>query len=100
MLTIKVAPGVVERLAMYFHRNGYVRRVDAARREAEGQQYKKGTEVRLVAESQAELSEIRQLLWRAGFKVAEPFTKGRQWRQPVYGVAAVARFLSLVGEPR
>jgi hypothetical protein len=56
--------------------------------------------VRLVAESKAELTEIRQLLKRAGFKLARPFAKARQWRQPVYGVAEVARFLSLVGEQK
>lgn len=90
----------VEQLAVYFHRNGYVRRMDAVRRMEEGALYKKGAEVRLVAESRAELAEIRRLLKIAGFKRAKPFPKGRQWRQPVYGVAEVARFLSLVGERR
>jgi hypothetical protein len=94
------APEVVERLAVFFHRNGYVRRVDAVRRVQEGQHYKKGAEVRLVAESRAELKEIRQLLRKAGFKLARPFAKARQWRQPVYGVAEVARLLSLVGEQK
>jgi hypothetical protein len=83
-------------LAAFFRRNGYVRRVDAVRRVMDGQLYKKGAEVRLVAESAAELAEIRRLLRRAGFKAARPFAKGRQWRQPVYGIAEVARFLSLV----
>lgn len=90
------APEVVRQLSAYFHRNGYVRRLNARRRAREGQLYKKGAEVRLVAESLAELKEIRRLLKRAGFKVARPFAKARQWRQPVYGVAEVARLLSLV----
>lgn len=90
---------VVKRLAAYFHRNGYVRRLDQDRRKAKGMLYKKGAEVRLVAESRAELAEIRRFLRLAGFKRARPFAKGRQWRQPVYGVAEVARFLWLVGEP-
>jgi hypothetical protein len=90
---------VVERLAALFHRNGYVRRTDAVRRVEEGRLYKKGAEVRLVAESAAELAEIRRLLRRAGFRVVRPFAKARQWRQPVYGVAAVARFLALIGQP-
>jgi hypothetical protein len=97
---IALSPEVVKRLSELFHRNGYVRRVDAVRRVKEGQLYKKGAEVRLVAESRAELAEIRRLLKQAGFKRARPFAKGRQWRQPVYGVAEVARFLSLVGEPK
>lgn len=98
MSEVAPAPEVVERLAAFFHRNGYVRRLDAVRRVQQGQLYKKGAEVRLVAQSQSELAEIRRLLKRAGFKLARPFAKARQWRQPVYGVAEVARFLSLVRE--
>ncbi len=89
-------PEVSARLAGYFHRNGYVRRIDAVRRAEEGQLYKKGAEVRLVANSRAELAEIRRLLRQAGLEPGRPFAKGRQWRQPLYGVAAVARFLALV----
>ncbi|MCI0332519.1 MAG: hypothetical protein L0228_04775 [Planctomycetes bacterium] len=98
----EVAPSraVIKQLSAYFHRNGYVRRVDPVRRKVKGRLYKKGAEVRLVAESRAELAEIRRLLKRAGFKRARPFAKARQWRQPVYGVAEVARFLSLVGKPK
>ncbi len=83
-------------LANFFLRNGYVRRIDAVRRTEEGQQYKKGAEIRLVAETEDELKLIRQLLIRAGFKLAEPFVKANQWRQPIYGIAEVARFLSLI----
>jgi len=89
---------VVKKLGNYFHRNGYVRRANAVRRAQEGQLYKKGAEVRLVAHSRAELTEIRQLLKQAGFKVARPFSKANQLRQPVYGIAEVSRFLSLVGD--
>jgi hypothetical protein len=87
---------IVERLAGHFRRNGYVRRLDAVRRKKHGQLYKKGAEVRFVARSKSELAEIRRLLRQSGFKVARPFAKGLQWRQPLYGVAAVARFLELV----
>ena len=88
----------VKKLGKFFRRNGYIRRLDAVRREEEGHQlYKKGAEVRLVADTKGELAEIRRLLKRAGFKVARPFAKARQWRQPLYGVAAVARFLDLIG---
>jgi len=86
----------VRQLAYLFHRNGYVRRVNVERRRTEGQKYKKGDEVRLVAESRSELTTIRRLLHQAGFKVARPFVKGRQFRQPLYGRQEVARFLALV----
>ena len=96
MAKSQIAPEVIERLAAYFRRNGYVRRLDPARRAKEGPDYKKGDEVRLVAESEAELTEIRRLLKRAGFKLARPFAHARQWRQPIYGVATVARFRGLI----
>jgi hypothetical protein len=95
---VVVEPWAAERLAVFFHRNGYVRALDPERRKKNGRSYRKGAEVRLVAWSRAELKEIRQLLKRAGFKVVRPFAKDNQWRQPVYGVAEVARFLTLVGE--
>jgi hypothetical protein len=98
MKEVVPAPEVVKRLAELFCRNGYVRSANPVRQELEGRLYKKGAEVRLVADSKAELAEIRRLLRRAGFKRARPFAKARQWRQPIYGVAEVARFLSLIGE--
>ena len=90
---------VVARLTLLFRRNGYVRWQDEERLTGEGGQvYKKGNEVRLVADSAKELAEVRRLLVAAGFKPGRPFVKGRQYRQPVYGKLAVARFLELVGE--
>lgn len=88
---------VARRLADFFERNGYVRRQDPRRVGKHGwDRYKKGDEVRLVAESKAELRLIRRLLRAAGFKAGRPFPKGRQHRQPVYGRQAVARFLDIV----
>ena len=89
-------PEVIERLAFYFHRNGYVRRVDAWRRKNEGVSYKKGSEVRLSAQTKGELREIRALLRKAKFPVSQPFLKAKRWCQPIYGIDAVARFLALV----
>jgi hypothetical protein len=84
-------------LAGFFRRNGYVRWQDARRQRREGYwAYKKGDEVRLVAESLRELALIRRLLRRAGFRPGRPFRKGRQYRQPLYGRPAVARFLALI----
>jgi hypothetical protein len=88
---------VVERLAMLFARNGYIRRPDLKRRAAAASAYKKGYEVRLVADSVAELRAIRRLLRASGFHPGRPFAKSRQWRQPLYGRQAVTRFLGLIG---
>ncbi len=92
-------PGVVlVELARFFRRNGYVRWQDEERLAEEGcQVYKKGHEVRLVAESEEELATIRRLLEQAGFHPGQPFVKGCQFRQPLYGKRAVARFLELIG---
>lgn len=87
-----------ERLIWYFQRNGYVRRQDPELLAERGRQgYRKGDEVRLVANSMVELREIRRMLRSAGFQPGRPFRKGRQYRQPVYGRAEVARFLELLG---
>lgn len=88
---------VVALLAESFFRNGYVRRQNATRRDVEGRNYKKGDEVRLVADSRKELTELRRLLRAAGFKYGRPFRHARQFRLPVYGRKQVSRFLELVG---
>jgi hypothetical protein len=87
----------VSELAHYFNRNGYVRRQDSRRLRRDGyQRYKKGDELRLVAGSLRELADIRDLLQQAGFRPGRPFSKGRQYCQPVYGREAVRRFLDLL----
>lgn len=93
----RLAPEVVEHLTDLFRKNGYVRWPNRDRRAAEKDKYKKGYEVRLVATSPTELQFIRRLLAAAGFDLANPFPKARQWRQPVYGKEAVSRFLAMVG---
>lgn len=86
-------------LAEFFHRNGYVRRQNRARVKSEGfQRYKKGDEIRLIANSPLELDEIRHLLSEAGIRAGRPFKKSNQFRQPIYGREQVTRFLSTVGE--
>ena len=100
MSAVRVSKAVVKQLAWFFHRNGYVRRLSLERRSELGWQiYKKGDEVRLVANSHTELADIQRLLQAAGFKPGKPFQKGQQYRQPIYGRTEVARFLSMVGEP-
>jgi hypothetical protein len=88
---------VIEHLARFFRRNGYVRMPHHDRRAAESRAYKKGYEVRFVANSAAELRTIQQLLKMAGFAVAKPFAHVKQWRQPLYGRQAVGQFLHLIG---
>jgi len=88
----------LKELRRLFRRNGYVRKQNRARLAADGRDYKKGDEVRLVANSMAELRLVRRLLRQAGFKAGKHFAKGHQWRQPLYGREQVSRFLTLIGE--
>lgn len=94
-----IDPEVVDELRRLYRRNGYVRWPIGERMEEEdSRSYRKGYEVRLVANSPDELDHIQGLLREAGFRVAKPFRKGRQHRQPVYGYRQVSRFLTLMGE--
>jgi hypothetical protein len=90
---------IAAELAAFFHRNGYVRRQDPYRIAAEGwRRYKKGVEIRLTANSEAELTRIRELLVAGGFKPGKPYAQGAsQYRQPVYGGEQVKRFLEMIG---
>ncbi len=98
MAKVEAPKAVVKQLTAYFNRNGYVRYQNTDRLATEPYgSYKKGDEVRLVANSASELRQIRQLLQAAGFNPGRPFGKDNQWRLPLYGREAVARFLSLVG---
>lgn len=85
-------------LVSVYRRNGYVRRQNTERLETEGRSYKKGEEVRLVADSKEELTQIRCVLRLAGFKPGWPFPKAKQFRQPVYGKDQVTRFLEWIDE--
>jgi hypothetical protein len=60
--------------------------------------YKKGEEIRLVANGTEEQVRIQRLLKLAGFKAGRPFRKSAERRQvcvPIYGREQVARFLSM-----
>jgi hypothetical protein len=91
---------LAEQLGTFYERNGFVRRQNPDRIEAEGWgKYKKGLEVRLTANSEAELEHIRRLLRAAGFKPGRAYRHGgRQLRQPLYGRRQVERFLELIGQ--
>jgi O-glycosyl hydrolase len=74
----------VRGLLRIFRRNGYVRRRNPRRYRAEGyRRYKKGDEIRLVANSKKELAVIRKWLTQAGFNAARPFAKGKIGRAHV-----------------
>lgn len=95
MRSVKTEAG--RALAPYFIRNGYLRWPNPKLKKKRGPDtYKKGVELRLVANSAAELSRIRALLRRAGFVPKRPFQKGNQFRQPLYGKEEVSRFLELI----
>ncbi len=98
MAEVRPSPQILAQLGELFRRNGYVRRQNPKRLGRDGRRYKKGDEVRLVANSADELRRIRRLLREAGFEPGRAFAKGRQWRQPLYGREAVARFLDLIGQ--
>jgi hypothetical protein len=88
-----------QRLRFFFGRNGYLRFPDAKRQQQEGHsKYKKGSEVRLVAYDETELTEIRNLLQQMGFKLANSHAKAKQHIQPIYGKQAVERFCEMVGK--
>ena len=80
------------KLIKYYRRNGYIRIPDDNLRKLKGHNYKKGYEVRLVANDEKELFEINSLLHKSGFKVGKPFQKGSQFVLPIYGKEAVEKF--------
>jgi len=75
-----------------FQRNGYMRGPNHDRREEEPRNYKKGYEIRLVANTQREITAVRRLLRQVGLKGGKPFKKNNQWVQPIYGKQAMDRF--------
>ena len=89
-------------LMALFRRNGCVRRHNAMRYARQGyMKYKKGEEIRLVANGDEERVRIQRLLKRAGFKAGRPFRKAPERNQfcvPIYGREQVARFLRMVEE--
>lgn len=75
-----------------FDRAGYVRVYDPERRRSDGQAYKKGFEVRLVAGSESEIRGLQECLVNVGLRPGRPFTKHSKIVLPVYGRRAVEWF--------
>jgi hypothetical protein len=89
-------------LTALFRRNGCMRRHDAGRYATQGcMKYKKGEEIRLVANGREEQERILRRLKQAGFRAGRPFRKApdrNQFCVPIYGREEVARFLRMVEE--
>lgn len=85
-------------LAARFAESGYIRRPNAARIKEGRQEYKKGTEVRLVVETRAELAEVRTALRAMGLRPGRPFQKHTRFVQPVYGAEAAKWFARVTAE--
>ncbi len=84
------------RLVKLFEASGYVRRPDPAR-QSDYRTYKKGSEVRLVLSSTAELKRAREALRVLGFTPGRPFRKSSRIVLPLYGAAAVRFFVDQLG---
>jgi len=87
-------------LAEVFVRGGCFRTPDRRRRRTEGQDYKKGYEVRLPVAGDAELARLRRCLKSIGIEPSGHYRKHRQIIQVVYGktaVGVIARTLARAG---
>lgn len=80
------------RLKYFYERNGNSRTPNLLRRKNEGQLYKKGYEIRLVAKNETELEEIRELLISAKIFPGKPYSHGSQFVQPIYGKQSFEKF--------
>lgn len=89
-----------EQLRQLFDRNGYYRVPDEASREDKKTSYKKGYEIRFVAQDYKEYLEIRKLLKALGYNPGKAFYKGAQRVIPVYGKENYLAFQELMQEGR
>jgi len=87
---------VKTQLRYFFRRNGCLRAPNIARQKRDGWTYKKGYEIRFVANNGKELLKIRSLLSKAGFKSGKPYSKRSQFIQPVYGKIFYEQFRKLI----
>ncbi len=89
-----MSAAAAKELVQVFQAGGYMRRRSAELAEEMGPYgYKKGDEVRLVVNSQAELRKVRALLKTVGLNAGKAFQKHTRWVQPLYGAEAVQFFL-------
>jgi len=83
-------------LLHFFCRNGCFRVPNKKRRKRKKRCYKKGYEIRFVANNRKELSKIRSLLRMTGFKRGGPYKKRSQFVQPVYGKNFYEKFRNFI----
>ena len=79
-------------LITLLERNGYMRLPNCDRRKEEHRNYKKGYEIRLIAQSKRDIVAIRRLLREVKIKYGRPFEKNKQWVQPLYGKENLEQF--------
>lgn len=89
-----------EQLKQLFQRNGYYRVPDEDRRQEKKAAYKKGYEIRFVAQNYKEYLEIRKLLKTLGYLPGKAFMKGAQRVIPVYGKENYLAFRQLMKNKR
>lgn len=87
-------------LKQIFDRNGYYRIPDEDLRQEKKAAYKKGYEIRFVAQNYKEYLEIRKLLKALGFLPGKAFLKGAQRVIPVYGKDNYFAFRELMKEKK
>ncbi len=83
-------------LVQFYERNGCLRQPNPNRQKKETGTYKMGYEIRLVALSKRELTEIRRAIREVGLKAGKPFAKGNRWIQPIYGRGAMDQFVAWI----
>lgn len=87
---------IEEKLATYFFRNGCQRKPNKDRHEEGNKNYKRGWEIRLTANDEAEVTEIRDLLKASGFSPGKPYSKHLQTILPLYGRETSEKFIELL----
>jgi len=98
-MALKPVPSAADRakarrlLRRCFAARGYIRSPNRRRLAKEGAQaYKKGTEVRLVVYTAAEIAALRRALRMVGLRPGKWFVKHSRYIQPVYGATAAEWF--------
>lgn len=98
--TKKVRKSVVKKLGEYFLRNGCLRLPNEKLKKQRDGNYRKGYEIRFVANNKIELKEIKSLLKEADLIPGKHFEKFNQFVLPVYGKESFFRFKSLLAEQK
>ncbi len=92
---LKMIRSTESELAQFFLRNGYIRYPNKNLLKTKERDYKKGYEVRLVANNKKELQKISSLIRKLQLNLGKSFQKNNRYVQPIYGKDAVDLFLKL-----